>query len=134
MQMEFQLFPVLEEFLGVNFFPAGSINMKEFRANPGSSEFWDFFVSGSTQELKKDVIKNIMTSYPNRQFILIGDSGEHDPEIYGWAAGTYPNQVKEIYIRNVTHEMTGNQRMKDSFETYVDKVRLIDMNNGSIEQ
>ena len=75
-----------------------------------------------------------MTSYPNRQFILIGDSGEHDPEIYGWAAGTFPNQVKEIYIRNVTHETYGNQRLKDSFGSCVKKVRLIDMNTGSIEQ
>jgi phosphatidate phosphatase APP1 len=129
-----QLFPVLNEFIGVNSFPAGSFNMKEFRANPGSSEFWDFIASGSTQEFKKDVIKDIMTSYPNRQFILIGDSGEHDPEIYGWAAGTYPNQVREIYIRNVTHEILGNQRMKDSFSSWVGKVRLIDMNTGSIEQ
>ncbi len=48
-----QLFPVLDEFLGDNSFPAGSINMKEFRANPGSSEFWDFFVSGATQKLIK---------------------------------------------------------------------------------
>ena len=129
-----QLFPVLDEFLDVNSFPKGSFNMKEFRANPSSTEFWNFIVNGSTQELKKDVIKDIVTSYPNRQFILIGDSGEHDPEIYGWAAGTYPNQVKEIYIRNVTHERFDNQRMKDSFGTYIDKVRLIDMNNGSIEQ
>jgi len=129
-----QLFPVLEEFLGVNSFPSGSFNMKEFRANPSSPEFWDFIASGSTQELKKDVIKDIMTSYPNRQFILIGDSGEHDPEIYGWAADTYPNQVKEIYIRNVTQEVFGNQRMTDSFGTFVNKVRLIDMNDGSIDQ
>ena len=108
--------------------------MKEFRANPVSSEFWDFVESGSTQELKKGVIKDLLISYPNRQFILIGDSGEHDPEIYGWAADTYPDQVKVIYIRNVTHEIFGNQRMKDSFGTRLNKVRLIDMNNGSIEQ
>jgi hypothetical protein len=110
-----QLFPVLDEFISVNSFPAGSFNMKEFRANPGSSEFWNFIASGSTQEFKKDVIKDIMTSYPNRQFILIGDSGEHDPEIYGWAA-------------------FGNQRMKDSFGPWVNKVRLIDMHTGSIER
>jgi phosphatidate phosphatase APP1 len=128
-----QLFPILDEFLSENSFPAGTFNMKEFRVNPGSEEFWNFIVNGSTQDLKKEIIKNIMTNYPNRKFILIGDSGEHDPEIYGWAAGTYPKQVKEIYIRNVTQEIFGNQRMKDSFGTYIDKVRLIDMNNGSIE-
>ena len=129
-----QLFPVLETFCADNDFPAGSFNMKEFRANPGSSEFWDFIAGGSTQELKERVIKELMTSFPKRQFILIGDSGEHDPEIYGWAAGTYPDQVKEIYIRNVTHEEFGNQRMEKAFGTSGNKVRLIDMNTGSIEK
>jgi len=129
-----QLFPVLDEFLGGNSFPSGSFHMKEFRANPASPEFWDFIASSSTQELKKGVIKDIMTSYPNRQFILIGDSGEHDPEIYGWAAGTYPDQVREIYIRNVTQEVFGNKRMIESFGTFANKVRFIDMNDGSIYQ
>jgi phosphatidate phosphatase APP1 len=129
-----QLFSVLDKFISDNSFPAGSFNMKEFRANPGSSDFWDFIASGSTLEFKKNEIKKIMTSYPGRLFILIGDSGEHDPEIYGWAAGTFPNQVKEIYIRNVIHEKLDNQRMIDSFGSWVGKVRLIDMNTGSIEQ
>jgi Phosphatidate phosphatase APP1, catalytic domain len=129
-----QLFPMLDEFLGVNSFPSGSFNLKEFRANPSSPEFWDFIASGSTQALKEDVIKDIMASYPDRQFILIGDSGEHDPETYGWAAHTYPKQVKEIYIRNVTREVFGNQRMQDSFGAFIDKVRFIDMNDGSIER
>jgi phosphatidate phosphatase APP1 len=128
-----QLYPILDEFRIDNGFPAGSFNMKEFRANPRSSEFWGFFGSGSTQKLKKNVIKDIMTSYPNREFILVGDSGEYDPEIYGWAASTYAHQVKEIYIRNVTHEKFDNQRMNNSFGTSISKVRLIDMNNGSIE-
>jgi phosphatidate phosphatase APP1 len=108
--------------------------MKEFRANPGSAEFWDFIAGGSTQELKERVIKDLMTSFPNRQFILIGDSGEHDPEIYAWAAVTYPDQVRQIYIRNVTHEKFGNKRMEKAFGTSGNKVRLIDMNKGSVEK
>jgi len=106
--------------------------MKEFRTNPISSEFWDFIATGSSQELKQNVIKDRMASYPNRRFILIGDSGEHDPEIYGWAASSFPDQVKEIYIRNVTHEEFGNQRLNNAFGNSINKVSLIDMNNGSI--
>jgi phosphatidate phosphatase APP1 len=129
-----QLFPVLETFRADNDFPAGSFNMKEFRANPGSSEFWDFIAGGSTQELKEKVIKELMTSFPKRQFILIGDSGEHDPDVYGRAAVTYPDQIRQIYIRNVTHEKYGNQRLENAFGNSGNKVRLIDMNNGSIEK
>ena len=129
-----QLFPMLDEFLRVNSFPAGSFNLKEFRANPSSPEFWDFIAGGSTEEFKKDAIKDIMNSYPDRQFILIGDSGERDPEIYGWAASTYPNQVKEIYIRNVTQETFDNHRLQDSFGNFINKVRFIDMTDGSIDK
>jgi len=128
-----QLFPMLYKFLDVNSFPAGSFNMKDFRANPGSSEFWDFIAAGSTSEFKKDVIKELMTSYPDRQFILIGDSGEHDPEVYGWAAGAFPDQVMKIFIRNVTQEALDNHRMQESFGAFVNKVRLIDMHDGSID-
>lgn len=39
----------------------------------------------------------------------------------------------EIYIPNVTQEKFGNQRMKDAFETCVNKISLNDMYNGSIE-
>jgi hypothetical protein len=129
-----QLYPMLEKFLNADSFPAGSFNMKEFRANPGSQEFWEFIASDSAEEFKKQAIKDIITSYPHREFILIGDSGEHDPEVYGWAAGAYPAQVKEIYIRNVTQETFGNKRMRKSFEAIGSKVDFINMNDGSIEQ
>jgi phosphatidate phosphatase APP1 len=129
-----QLYPMLDKFLSADSFPAGSFNMKEFRANPSSAQFWEFISSGSTEEFKKQVIKDIITSYPHRQFILIGDSGEHDPEVYGWAAAVYPDQTSEIYIRNVTREAFGNKRMQDSFGSLMKKVRLIDMNDGSIQK
>ena len=129
-----QLYPMLGKFLSDNSFPAGSFNMKEFRANPSSAQFWEFIASGSTEEFKKQAIKDIITSYPHRQFILIGDSGEHDPEVYGWAADAYPGQVKEIYIRNVTQETFGNKRMRKSFEAISSKVGFINMNDGSIEE
>jgi phosphatidate phosphatase APP1 len=40
------------------------------------------------------------------QFILIGDSGEQDPEIYSKVVERYPNRVRVIYIRNVNPDPT----------------------------
>jgi phosphatidate phosphatase APP1 len=34
-------------------------------------------------------------------FVLIGDSGERDPEIYGQVVHDHPNRVRVIYIRSV---------------------------------
>jgi len=43
----------------------------------------------------------LLERYPHRQFILIGDSGERDPEVYLQIAKKYPQQVGVILIREV---------------------------------
>ncbi|WP_159704171.1 App1 family protein [Massilia sp. 9I] len=46
-------------------------------------------------------IERILDFYPDMQFVLIGDSGEQDPEIYTEVVRRHPGAVKMIYIRNV---------------------------------
>jgi phosphatidate phosphatase APP1 len=43
-----------------------------------------------------------LRTYPDLPFVLIGDSGEEDPEIYLQAAHEYPARIPAIYIRDVT--------------------------------
>lgn len=43
----------------------------------------------------------LMETFPGRKFILIGDSGEKDPEIYCAIYEKFPEQVQQILIRNV---------------------------------
>jgi len=38
------------------------------------------------------------------QFVLIGDSGEHDADIYIEIAEEFPERIKAIYLRSVNHE------------------------------
>src|SRR5260370_619817 len=45
----------------------------------------------------------IMTNLPDRQFYLIGDSGEKDPEAYGEIRSKFSKLVKEIRIRDVVN-------------------------------
>ena len=47
--------------------------------------------------------------YPELPFILIGDSGQHDPEVYLEALEQAPNRIKAIYIRNVSDPARGEQ-------------------------
>ena len=53
-----------------------------------------------------------MRAFPKRRFILIGDSGEHDPEIYAQVAREYSAQVVAIFIRNVTGERIDSARFQ----------------------
>lgn len=51
---------------------------------------------------KQGAIRQILDTYPAMRFILIGDSGQEDPEIYRDVVRDYPHRVLAVYIRNVT--------------------------------
>ena len=63
---------------------------------------------------KLSVIEPLLKQFPRRKFILIGDSGERDPEIYGELARKYPNQIERIYIHDVTGEPAIAPRYADA--------------------
>lgn len=50
---------------------------------------------------KLEQIERILDFYPDMRFVLIGDSGEQDPEIYAEIVRRHPQAVRMIYIRNV---------------------------------
>ena len=41
-------------------------------------------------------------AYPDLPFVLMGDSGQQDPELYTRLAETHPGRVRAIYIRDVS--------------------------------
>jgi phosphatidate phosphatase APP1 len=59
-----------------------------------------------TYDHKKEEITRLMDNFPARNFILIGDSGEMDPEVYRWFKENpkYSKQVKETWIRDVVND------------------------------
>lgn len=52
-------------------------------------------------EYKLARVCEILEDFPNLPFLLIGDSGQEDPEIYCEAVRKYPGRVRAIYIRDV---------------------------------
>ena len=54
--------------------------------------------------------------YPQRKFVLVGDSGQQDPEIYGLFARKYPRQVIAVFIHDVTGEPAESPRYQTAFE------------------
>jgi phosphatidate phosphatase APP1 len=51
---------------------------------------------------KLDLIEAMLARYDELPFILIGDSGQHDPEVYAEVVRAYPGRVLAVYIRNVS--------------------------------
>lgn len=50
---------------------------------------------------KTHAVRSLLDAYPTLPFILIGDSGERDPDIYLETAARYPGRVRAIYIRDL---------------------------------
>lgn len=104
------LYRYLEVFLQKNNFPKGPILLRDFM-NPFAKKY------KPEKPQKQMEIINILNAYPKLSFILIGDSGEHDPDIYIEIAEAHPEQILAIYMRNVKHKKK-MLRVKGLFKNY----------------
>jgi hypothetical protein len=107
-----QLYRSLEAFLirGTGGFPEGTFHMTYYPKNFLSEDTREILIEaiigslGTTFAHKVSEIRKLMTRFPQRKFILIGDSGEVDPEVYRHIKGEFADQVEEIWIRDVLDE------------------------------
>jgi hypothetical protein len=106
-----QIFPALREFLTDNGFPAVGIDMRYLRVLDGSLK--NLFREGL--EYKPEPIREILQRFPGRRFVLVGDSGEHDAEVYAAACREFPERVRGIFIRAVLKEHLDRARYAEAF-------------------
>jgi len=105
------LYEPLAAFVHSNGFPAGTFVLKDFRWKNRSA----LNLLTDPEKYKPAVIEPLLKRFPNRRFILVGDSGERDPEIYAALARKFPRQIERIYIRDVTGESAGAPRYASTF-------------------
>src|SRR5262245_45431454 len=86
-----QLYEHLAEHLADEGFPTGSFHLRSFRLRDHLLRRLLLLRRSG----KLSVIRSLFKAFPRRRFLLIGDSGEHDPEIYGALARRYPHQVAD---------------------------------------
>lgn len=92
-----QIFDAIDEFLHIEGFPRGSMHLKWFRLRDELFKRWSII----RRKSKAGVIRGIVKRLPQRQFILVGDSGERDPEMYVKLAAKHPKQIARICIRQI---------------------------------
>jgi len=92
-----QLYQHLADHLAVEGFPAGSFHLRAFRLRDHLLRRLLMLRRSG----KLSVIRSLVKTFPERQFLLVGDSGEHDPEVYGAIARRYPSQIAGIFIRQL---------------------------------
>jgi phosphatidate phosphatase APP1 len=108
-----QLFPELEAFFRQAGFPAATYSLKRVRAKDASV----LTLLDDPFESKTATIEAILERFPNRRFILVGDSGEKDPEVYGHVTRSLkrPQQIVKIFIRDVTDQQPHHPRYREAF-------------------
>lgn len=89
------IYDLLRDFLDLNGLPRGPILLRPFRLSFGS-----LFRKGR-HDHKLDRIEELLAAYPELPFVLIGDSGQRDPELYAHVARRHPERVDAIYLRDV---------------------------------
>jgi phosphatidate phosphatase APP1 len=63
-------------------------------------------------DFKTSTIEQVLNTYPNLSFVLIGDSGERDPDIYLDIAARHPGRIRAIYIREVNQNPLRRMELK----------------------
>lgn len=94
---EWNLYDFLRDFITFNDLPDGVLLLQDLK-----SGITDLFRSGGgSHEHKLVKIRSVIEAYPDAQLVLIGDSGQKDPEIYRSLAFEFSDNIEKIYIRDV---------------------------------
>ena len=89
-----QLFTPIEQFLAYHHFPKHTLILKKAHGenlDPLTDQF----------AYKSQKIERLIQLYPNMQWVMFGDSGEKDAEVYKAIQKKYPHKVMRYYIRDV---------------------------------
>ncbi|WP_241899864.1 App1 family protein [Deinococcus sp. UR1] len=95
-------FDLLWQFLDYRRIPLGPMFLRN----------WGVDLLGGHGGYKHGVIERIFTRFPDLTFVLVGDSGEKDPEIYAEIVRRHPGRVLAVYIRDVTEGTRDSGVMK----------------------
>lgn len=87
------LYDLLSDFQDLNDLPRGPILLRDFSLRRR--------LFSPPRNHKPDTIARIMDTYPELPFILIGDSGERDTDVYMELSRSYPGRILGIFIRDV---------------------------------
>lgn len=121
----YQLFEELSNFFERKGFPSATFHLKKIRVK--DKTLLQLFADPKDYKLRQ--ITPLLNTFPQRKFILIGDSGEKDCEVYAELYRRYPGQIEKIWIRNVND--SNATRMED---VHPDKWRYFNDGHDLMDQ
>lgn len=109
------LYGFLHAFLRQRDFPLGPLLLRDLLGNGAPR---------SHHAHKHDRIEEVLALHPDLPFVLIGDSGQYDPEIYRDVVDRHPGRVLAVYIREVRLD-PGDRRVEAITDTWAHDVPFV---------
>lgn len=92
------LYDLLVDFFRVQGIPKGPILLRDFSLSS------KLLASEGHHTHKLTMIRKVLDVNPSLPFVLIGDSGQQDPEIYAQVVRENPGRIRAVYIRDVSED------------------------------
>ena len=105
------LYDLLVDFFRIQGIPKGPILLRDFRLSP------ELLSSEGHHTHKLAMIRKVLDVNPLLPFVLIGDSGQQDPEIYAQVVRENPGRIRAIYIRDVSAEDRRDEAVRELIRT-----------------
>jgi phosphatidate phosphatase APP1 len=100
---------LIVQFMHINEIPLGPLMMQDFGIDRDKIIYRDHLVH------KLEQVEKIVSIFPEMKFILIGDSGQKDAEIYQRVIQDFPGKILAVYIRDVS-QPSRSVKIKEIFE------------------
>ncbi|KAL0638297.1 hypothetical protein Q9L58_002599 [Maublancomyces gigas] len=113
-----QLYPILKSFFEEAGLPPGSMHLKQY-----SGMLQGIFEP--VAERKRGTVEKVIKDFPERLWVLVGDSGEADLEVYTEIVEKFPGRILAVFIRDVTTTPppSNDQGFFDSNESKVEYMK-----------
>lgn len=92
---EWNLYQFILQLARMHELPKAIIKLKKIKT--GLADF--LFTGRGGHDHKFIKIKDVISFYPQLQYVLMGDDSQHDPQLYERVCKVFPMNVKAVYIR-----------------------------------
>jgi phosphatidate phosphatase APP1 len=108
------MYDLFVKFMDFNDIPHGSLLLRDIELSPAN------LLSFKHKRHKIEQITPILDRFSHLPFLMIGDSGQKDAEIYRQIVRNYPKRIKGIYIHDVTPK---NSKRRQELSAIAEEVR-----------
>ena len=112
------MYDLFDKFMNLNNIPNGPILLRDIELSPAN------LLSFSHRGHKREQIEPIFQRFADMPFLLIGDSGQKDAEIYAQIVQDYPGRILGVYIRDVS---AGDEKRYEEIDAIAQKIRAQDV-------